>query len=133
VQWKDSPSPRAGHRHWPVIAGPAEAKLVAFDLPGEPAVGEGAPDEDTHAELLGEQEDVRFDGALEDRVGDLFGREAGQSSLLGNPFASTMMCAGKAEEPKLRILPARWKSVSAPRVSSRLVSQSGRWIWYRSM
>jgi len=44
-----------------------------------------------------------------------------------------MKSAGKVEEPKARILPSRTRSVSAARVSSMSVSQSGRCIWYRSI
>ena len=43
--------------------------------------------------------------------------------------ASTIWCAGYVDEPKARILPWRCRSVSTDRVSSSVVSGSGRWIW----
>src|SRR3954451_3384793 len=48
-------------------------------------------------------------------------------------WASTIMLGLKVEEPMVRTLPARTRSVSAPSVSSMSVSSSGRWIWYRSI
>ncbi len=48
-------------------------------------------------------------------------------------WASTICDGGKVELPKARILPARCRSDSAPRVSSMSQVGSGRWIWYRSI
>jgi len=46
-------------------------------------------------------------------------------------WSSTVRCAGNVDEPKARILPWRWRSVSAAIVSPSLVS--GRWTWWTSI